>query len=187
MTLPPSPASLELLPHPAIAASPFGPVFAGATHRADGSLQIDYRIADPSGQLRLPDPAPAAFTDGLWQHTCCEAFIAPACGGAYREFNFAPNGAWAIYDFSDYRQPLAAPPPDIGPTIRAAKTADALTLTATLPATLLPAADPWQIGLTVVLETMAGEKSWWALTHTAAQPDFHPLASFTLALTRKPQ
>lgn len=187
MTLPPSPASLELLAHPSLPASPFGPVLAGVTHRADGSLQIDYRIADPTGQLRLPEPAPAEFTDGLWQHTCCEAFIAPAGGSDYREFNFAPNGAWAIYDFSDYRQRRATPPHRIAPSISSAKTAEALTLNATLPTALLPAADTWQIGLTVVLETMAGEKSWWALTHTAAQPDFHPLASFTLALTRKPQ
>ncbi len=179
-----SPAPVELLAHPAIATSPFGPVLAEVAWRAEGGLQIDYRIADPGRQLRLPDPAPAVFTDGLWQHTCCEAFIAPTCGRAYREFNFAPNGAWAIYDFSDYRQRLTTPLPGIAPAIEVTATTDALTLTAILPAALLPAADAWQVGLTVVLETVDGDKSWWALTHTAAQPDFHPLARFTLALNR---
>ena len=175
---------VELLAHPAIAANPFGPVCAEVAWRADGGLQIEYRIADPGSQLSLPDPAPAAFTDGLWQHTCCEAFIAPAGSRAYREFNFAPNGAWAIYDFSDYRQRLATPPTSLAPSIAVIATANEFTLTATLPAALLPAADAWQLGLTVVLETVDGDKSWWALTHTAAQPDFHPLASFTLALNR---
>ncbi|MBU3696065.1 DOMON-like domain-containing protein [Dechloromonas sp.] len=177
-------APVELLAHPAIATSPFGPVFAEVAWLADGGLQIDYRIADASRQLRLPAPAPATFTDGLWQHTCCEVFIARAGGQSYRELNFAPNGAWAIYDFIDYRQRLATPTPVIAPTIDVIATANEFTLSASLPAALLPAADTWQIGLTVVLETIDGDKSWWALTHTADRPDFHPLASFTLALNR---
>ena len=179
-----SSATLELFPHPAVAASPCGPVFAELAWQADGSLRLDYRLADPNGQLRLPEPAPALFTDGLWQHTCCEAFIAPTGGRAYREFNFSPSGAWAIYDFSDYRQRQTTPVPAAGPAIRCQRAAHQLTLTATLPPAALPVADSWRIGLAVVLETVAGEKYWWALTHTAGQPDFHPLASFTLNFAR---
>ena len=38
----------------------------------------------------------------------------------------------------------------------------------------------------VVIETVDGERSYWALAHPAGQPDFHHRDSFTLALeTRK--
>lgn len=175
---------LELSPHPAIASPPFGPVRSSARLDADGALLLDYLIAAPAGALRVPSPAVPAFTDGLWQHTCCEAFVAAAGGKAYREFNFSPSGAWAIYDFSDYRQRIDTPPPAIVPQISCEASTRGLVLRSRLPAALLPPADTWQVGLTVVLESVAGDKSWWALTHTADRPDFHPLASFTLTLTR---
>ena len=179
-----SPSLLQLTAHPAIAASPFGPVRAGVQFAADGGLVLHYEITSPPATLRLPAPATPAFADELWQHSCCEAFVAPVGGMAYREFNFSPSGEWAVYDFSDYRQRLAGLPPMLAPVIDSQPSASGLTLRATLPPGLLPDGDAWQIGLTVVLETMAGEKSWWALTHTADHPNFHPLASFTLALNR---
>jgi hypothetical protein len=174
----------ELSAHPAIAASPFGPVRVGAQLAADGGLVLEYLITAPPGLLLVPPRVAPTFADELWQHTCCEAFVAPAGGKAYREFNFSPSGAWAVYDFTDYRQRLAVPPPALAPAIDCQTSATGLKLRATLLRGLLPEALPWQIGLTVVLETMAGDKSWWALAHTADRPDFHPIASFTLALTR---
>jgi len=173
----------ELSAHPAIAASPFGPARAGAQLAADGGLILEYVIDSPPGVLRVPPAAAPAFADELWQHTCCEAFVAPAGAKAYREFNFSPSGQWAVYDFSDYRQRLTVPLPSFAPTIDCQTSTTGLMLRATLPPGLLPEADAWQIGLTVVLETTTGDKSWWALAHTADHPDFHPLASFTLALT----
>lgn len=175
---------LDLAPHPAVPAPFFGRVRASARLAADGGLILDYLITAPPGTLRVPLPAAPTFTDALWQHTCCEAFVAATGGKAYREFNFSPSGAWAAYDFSGYRQRLAGPPPAIAPLIDCQANDQELMLRATLPAALLPLADRWQIGLTVVLESNAGSKSWWALAHTADRPDFHPLASFTLTLSR---
>ena len=176
--------SLDLSPHPAVPTAQPGPVRAAVRLGADGGLTLDYHIDTPAGSLLLPPPVEPVFTDELWQHTCCEAFVAAAGGLAYREFNFSPSGAWAVYDFSDYRQRIAAPIPAAGPLIACRTDARGLTLRATLPAALLPVADTWRIGLTVVLESVDGQKSWWALAHTADRPDFHPLASFTLTLNR---
>ena len=175
---------LDLSPHPAVATTQPGPVRAAAHLAADGGLTLDYRIDAPAGSLLLPPPADPVFTDELWQHTCCEAFVAATGSHAYREFNFSPSGAWAVYDFSGYRQRIATPIPAAGPRIAYQADAWGLALRATLPAALLPAADTWRIGLTVVLESVGGQKSWWALAHTADRPDFHPLASFTLTLNR---
>lgn len=52
--------------------------------------------------------------DNLWKNTCCEIFIKNKDNKNsnnnnyrefYREFNFAFYGAWACYDFTDYRTP----------------------------------------------------------------------------------
>jgi hypothetical protein len=40
----------------------------------------------------------------------------------------------------------------------------------------------WQIGLTAVIETATGEKSYWALHHPAEKPDFHHRGGFALSL-----
>ncbi len=62
--------------------------------------------------------------------------------------------------------------------------ADGFQLDATLPASLLPSAHTLRIGLSVVIEASDGSKSYWALAHGAAQPDFHLRQSFALTLNR---
>lgn len=151
---------------------------------AQGGLRLGFHL--PGGpQLRWPAPAPARHTDGLWQHTCCEAFIARTEGTDYREFNFSPSGAWAVYDFTAYRERSALPPSSTGPTITQTHLPDGrLLLQADIPAQLLPSATPLQVGLTAVLEHLDGSKSYWALHHAGPQPDFHLRDSFCLNVPR---
>ncbi|WP_374326858.1 DOMON-like domain-containing protein [Azonexus sp.] len=151
-----------------------------ASRGAAGELQLDYRLHGVT-ILALPPPAVAGPADGLWQHTCCEAFIAVADGPAYREFNFAPSGQWAVYDFADYRQRNESWQPPAAPQISCRRDGDTLYLMATVPAALLPA-NAARLGLSVVAATPAGDRSYWALAHAAAQPDFHLAASFVLPL-----
>ena len=47
----------------------------------------------------MPPPAEPARVDGLWQATCFEMFLKHDDDDAYREWNFAPSGEWAAYDF----------------------------------------------------------------------------------------
>ncbi|MBS1158987.1 MAG: hypothetical protein H6R15_1406 [Proteobacteria bacterium] len=151
------------------------------TLTADG-LMLRYVVHGDPAAIRLPEPRPAQAADGLWQHTCCEAFIAPAAGTAYREFNFSPSGEWAAYSFTDYRARDIAYHAPHGPRIELQQLANGFELTASLAPALLPAGPAWQIGLTVVIEAADGSKSYWALAHAAAQPDFHLRPSFSLNL-----
>lgn len=161
---------------------PDGLAVAVAIRRTDdGGLRLDYRLTRAFVNLLLPATTTPARTDELWRHTCCEAFIAPAGGSTYREFNFSPSNCWAIYDFADYRQASALPPIDTPPRIACRRDGDDLWLCAELPATLLPVGAA-RLGLTVVAETPAGDKSYWALAHAGERPDFHLAASFTLPL-----
>lgn len=145
-----------------------------------GDLRLAYRLQG-GAQLRLPSPVSPGPADDLWQHTCCEAFVAEVSGTGYREFNFSPSGAWAVYAFRAYRERLPDWRAGAAPQIRCAPAADDVRLEAVIPRLLLPAT-PARLGLSVVLETVHGDKTYWALAHVAAQPDFHLAASFTLPL-----
>jgi hypothetical protein len=149
------------------------------SRQGHGDLHLHYRLHGVYC-LRLPPPASPGVADGLWQHTCCEAFVATVDGPAYREFNFSPAGQWAVYDFADYRQRRDAPPatpasvtlsltstlaaPAIAPAIACQRDGDTLHLAAILPAVLLPAGAA-RLGLTVVAESLLGD------TPPAGPPD----------------
>lgn len=140
---------------------------------------LRYRLEGDVDVLAIPSPA-AGAADGLWRHTCLEAFVQDGDGPGYHEFNFSPSGQWAVYRFSGERQrmPGDAPPP-AGPTITTERSADSLVLQAWLPCALLPAR-PTATGLSAVIETRDGKLSHWALHHPRAdRPDFHHSAGWT--------
>lgn len=150
---------------------------------ACGGLALRYTL-EHEGRLTVPQPRSAGPADGLWAHTCCEAFVAVAGEPGYREFNFSPSGQWAVFDFADYRQRADAAAPLPAPAIDCSAESGTLTLTARLPAALIPAAPPGRLlmlGLTAVAEDDRGDLQYWALRHPAERPDFHDRRGFALA------
>ena len=84
---------------------------------------IDGAIADlvlpvGEGELVIADSA----TDGLWESTCFEAFLTEEGQPDYTEFNYAPDGRWACYQFDDYRSLLRSD--DLAPWEIAAERGD---------------------------------------------------------------
>lgn len=146
-------------------------------------LHGTWRLEGEIALLALPPATTPTRQDGLWRHTCCEIFLAPAATLSYVEGNFSPSGAWAAYAFSGYREGMA--PAAIGstPVIGIKATKDHMELTAMLavPA-LLPNDRDWEAGLAVVVEETSGALSYWALAHTADRPDFHAREAFRYPL-----
>jgi hypothetical protein len=150
------------------------------------SLTLRYELRGNIDALRIPAQAVPQHTDELWHHTCCELFIKPPDGAGYREFNFSPGGPWAAYGFDGYRsgmRPLGVSAPII--TTQASATQLDVCVELRLDA-LLPAAGAQALhcALTAVVEERTGARSFWALVHPAAQPDFHHSEGFALRLTR---
>ena len=179
----PPPKTASLLSHPAAPGALPCDIEVAATMTDDGALALRYRLSAPPASLRLPPSLPPGPADGLWQHTCCEAFVAED-GEAYREFNFSPSGQWAAYRFTGYRQRDTAFAPAAAPHLALLALSDGFELRASLPAAVLPAGHALRIGLTAIVEAADGSKSYWALAHCAAQPDFHLRQSFALTLNR---
>ncbi len=148
-----------------------------------GELNLKYCLDAHLGALRIPEARAGDRADGLWRHTCFEAFIQGDDAPAYREFNLSPSGQWQAYAFTRYRdggllQP--APPPS---RIRSDEKGR-LTLMCRLPASLLPPGRTLDLGLAAVIEATDGGLSYWALRHPPGEPDFHHGDGFALSLQR---
>lgn len=170
-----------LVCHPASAADGIAALEVTADYSANG-LTLSFRLAGDPQDLLIPPPLPATASDGLWQHTCCEAFIAADSGTEYREFNFSPSGQWAAYRFTDYRcrdERFSLP---LAPRSGFRLLSDGFQLDATIARALLPSATILHVGLSAIIEGHNGNKSYWALAHRGPAPDFHLRSSFTLQL-----
>jgi hypothetical protein len=170
--------------HPASPCVVVSAIEASAIMTASGALALSYRLQGDLEKISIPAPVPPAAADGLWQHTCLEAFVAAADDPCYREFNFSPAGLWANYRFTGCRQRDPDFLPPTMPRFTFQRGAEGFRLDAVLDPELLPASGNLNIGLTAVIEARDGSRSYWALSHCAAQPDFHLRQSFSLALQR---
>jgi hypothetical protein len=180
----PSGAPVALSSHPAFPCRSRHRVEAAAQRDRDGVLRLSYAVHGGVEQVRVPAAAAPGFTDGLWRHTCFEAFLA-ADATSYFEFNFSPSGQWAIYRFDGYRQGMSpvrsATPPRIGLLREPALLR--LDVSVELPAVDTALAGPaLRAGLCAVIEDLDGGVSYWALAHPAQRPDFHHRGGLTLPL-----
>jgi hypothetical protein len=173
----------ELNPHPTQARGAVRRLAAAAAMTRE-SLQLEYRAEADIARLVLPSPAAARRRDGLWQHSCFEAFLQPDGSDLYYEFNFSPSGEWAAYRFAGRREGRSLP--DLpAPAIGFAARADGCRLSADIPLAALPElarAPALAVGLTAVLEQADGVVTHWALAHGGESPDFHDASTFTLRL-----
>lgn len=176
----------RLVCHPASPCSHVDGLNVVARNDGSGGLLLRFELLAAPRSLRLPLPLPGlqaadAFADGLWRHTCFEAFISQPHSPAYREFNFSPSGQWAAYEFAAYRERDAAWQATQAPAIEFRLEAYGVSLQASVPQALLPAAiDELEMGLSAVVEAADGALSYWALSHGAERPDFHLREAFSL-------
>jgi hypothetical protein len=172
-----------------------GTASAGAVRRIDveiswtgaGALRLRYFVDGEVHRIALPPPAAPRPVDGLWRHTCFEAFLAGETSRAYCEFNFSPSTEWAVYGFTSYREGMALLEHVLAPQVAVSIADDRIALEAIVPReTLLalPGDSVLRLGLAAVIERADGSHSYWALTHPGDRPDFHDPAGFVLQIER---
>lgn len=169
---------LRLSPHPSQPA----PVAAAGVDasRSGGCLTLTWRVTGAGGLRISPASAPAR-ADGLWRTTCFELFLKPGAGEAYYEFNFSPSSEWAAYRFDGYRRGMANAAV-AAPAIKTSLSGRTFTLSAVIDLRPLAVTPSARLGLSAVLETTDGAKSYWALAHTRDKPDFHRADGFIARL-----
>lgn len=174
---------LSLHCHPATPAGLKLDVSATMQGTLDG-VRLVYTVSGNTARLRIPTAAKPGPADGLWQHTCMEAFVAADTEAAYTEFNFSPSGHWATYRFASERQRETSLVPDApAPVMQLAITPTLLTLEVHLHRAALPLTTQHiELALCAVIEELDGRLSYWALEHPQTRPDFHNPAGRSLRL-----
>ena len=175
---------LNLAPHPDTPpADPAFKVWADIQHASllgtTASTHIWFCVGAPMSRFLIPEPVEPERADDLWQATCFEVFLKRGGEDAYREWNFAPSGAWASYDFDRYREGRADTAVDQPPYIRLQ---DNLTWWQVGATFAVEARRDWALGLSAILVEQDGTRSYWALTHGNGDPDFHDPGCFAARL-----
>jgi hypothetical protein len=163
-------------------------------HPALGVTQIEARIIgrdanwlrarwriEGSQQLVVPPFAGKGRADELWQATCFELFLKPEGGAPYVEINLSPSERWNAYDFEAYRWGMAERPFPREPECTLRLGSNFAIFDAAIPVAGLPEVE-CAMGLSAVIEEQGGVKSYWALAHPDAKPDFHAPACFAATL-----
>ncbi len=205
---------MSLHPHPAGVSGPAAAVTVTLV-RQGAALHLAYEASGALDAIVWPPQGPSARADGLWKTTCFEAFLRRPGEDAYVELNFSPSTRWAAYRFDRPRDGMrdldvAAPtfgvsrsalaqarahPNDTASTSLdrdgaspARGPSDGFELAVQIDLTsALDAHAPWRLALAAVIEDVRGDKTYWALAHPAAQPDFHHPDSFVLDLSPEAQ
>jgi hypothetical protein len=146
-----------------------------------GTLELSYIVTGQVSSIRVPSAAANARSDGLWRHTCFEAFIGAVPDAEYYELNFSPSGQWAAYQFSGYRSGMRVADKITEVPIEMRSSPNDCALQASLSLDQfrdLPRDRSWLLGLSAVIEDATGGVSYWALAHPPGKPDFHHADSF---------
>ncbi len=176
---------LALKLHPQSRCEVVARIGVGAVRLSSGRLVLRYVVTGAISEVHLPSAAALMRADELWRHTCFEAFVCAQKDGAYYEFNFAPQAAWAAYRFDGYRSGMCVATEVGVPRIETRSDSGAFELLASLELDRvpdLPKGVPWRLGLSAVIEETSGRLSYWALTHPAGKADFHHPGGFVLEL-----
>jgi hypothetical protein len=150
----------------------------------ESTATFRYLLRGDISRVRIPPLETAERADGLWRHTCFEAFVRTKDGAGYHELNVAPSRQWSVYRFDSYRQGMSSPglaPPEI--SVR--RFDDRLEVDAVLALQDLIArreTPRLQIALSAVIEEENGTLSYWALKHAPGKPDFHFPGGFLFEL-----
>jgi hypothetical protein len=178
---------IELTAHPATPSDAIRNLQAHVAVPRQGILALRYMLHADMSRVRVAfeGTAPPGRTDGLWKHTCFEAFIRPDESPGYYELNFSAAKQWAGYRFDAYREgmvPVELP----GPLeISVRHTARELQLDAlvSLPFAYTRHSSPRpRLALTAVVEEDSGRLCFWSARHPQGKPDFHHPDGYVIEL-----
>ncbi|MDH7973177.1 DOMON-like domain-containing protein [Sphingomonas sp. AR_OL41] len=171
---------LTLVPHPDFPSVAVTAIGTDVGRHEGGELTLRFFVeGDLDGVIWPQFDSPARRTDGLWQHSCFEAFVGFVDEPDYCELNFATSMKWAAYRFDTYRTGMS----DIEKVVSSGHWLPGkgcAVIHFILPD--LAAPREWRLGLSAIIEATDGTKSYWALAHPRGKPDFHNADCFTARL-----
>ena len=174
-----------LIAHPDTPREPVAGIAVEAQLQSADTLLCSFSLHGDVSRVRISGVGAGVRAEGLWQHTCFEAFVAADGVPGYYEFNFSPSLGWAAYQFAGYRAGMTPAPLAQAPGLNVRRNSQRLELAATVHLAGLKElyqARLLHLGLAAVIEDTNGRLSYWALEHAPGEPDFHQRDGFTLEL-----
>ncbi|HTL11752.1 MAG TPA: DOMON-like domain-containing protein [Bdellovibrionota bacterium] len=171
----------QLTPHPSTP-GPDGLTVGVQLRRTEGGrlLLAEYRLAGETDTVLWPKAKPGAGRrDRLWERTCLELFWAQPGSEGYWEANLSPEGDWALYRFSKYREGMA---PEERCDLRVARGGSTHAGFAVDLGALGLGSAAVELNATAVIQEASGQVRYWAAKHRVDQPDFHWREAFGLHL-----
>lgn len=132
--------------------------------------------------IALPADTPARKHE-LWQDTCLEFFLGIEKSDRYWEFNLSPSFHWNVYHFDGYRQGMQEEIAFKMLPFKIESAADSLELVVEIDLDKIVSKESAiDLAITAVVKDKNGEVTYWALTHTGKEADFHRRDSFIIKL-----
>jgi hypothetical protein len=158
----------------------------GNIDRNDEYLSIEYQLQGDLNSIAIDPPKifPSRQSE-LWTKTCFEFFIGVPGDRNYWEFNLSPSGDWNVFHLDDYRRGLRDETAFTSLPFTVEREANSLVLKLNISIESLSESlrqRDLEISVTTVIESDRNEISYWALTHTGKEADFHLRDSFMLKL-----
>lgn len=156
----------------------------GHAVRSRTGPHLCYELLGKLTELLLPAPnAAPCRTNGLWQSTCFEFFVAPKGLPQYWEVNLSLSGDWNVYAFADYRTGMREESALSVLPFTMQQQADCCRLELDFPlAKLISPEQSVEMAVSAVLQERNSRRSFHALAHLGFQPDFHQRQSFLIKL-----
>lgn len=156
----------------------------GRIERNANRLVIGYNLKGDLQEVAIALPCdPPARKHELWQDTCLEFFLGIEKSDRYWEFNLSPSFDWNVYRFDGYRQGMQEEIAFKMLPFKVASAADSLELVIEIDIDkIIPEECAIDLAITAVVKDKNGEVTYWALTHTGTEADFHRRDSYIIKL-----
>jgi hypothetical protein len=173
---------MDLKPHPQnLTTAP------NAKLKADLSVnnsRMTARFEFTSDEELFVPPSTRARKNELWKSTCFELFLKPRQSPNYWEINFCPTGDWNVYFFESYRSGMRDELKIKEVKLEQLEYSEKKCVCEfSFDLAPIELSGHVQVGVTAVIEMKSGSKSYWALEHSADQPNFHLADSFVHSLS----
>jgi hypothetical protein len=154
----------------------------GRVNRKSNLLSIEYQLFGDLNTISISPPAtPPIRQFQLWETTCFEFFIGIPGDANYWEFNLSPSGNWNVFALDDYRQGLRNETAFTSLPFLIDRYPNYITLNLEFDLSeIILSEQDLEMSVTTVIKSSQDELSYWAITHSGTEADFHLRDSFII-------
>jgi hypothetical protein len=157
---------------------------AGNIARNGNLLIISYALLGNIKEVVVTprDDTPSRLHE-LWENTCFEFFLGIQNSDNYWEFNLSPSSDWNVYRFDAYRQGMQEETAFTTLPFSVHHSSDCLAIALDIDLDkIVSAQTALDVAITTVIKHSDDTVTYWALTHSGVEADFHLRDSFIVEL-----